>query len=265
MRYIYFTKSLQSLDLPALIAFLKDAGLDGADLAVRTGYPVNPDNVRAELPVAAKRFRDAGLTIGLVTSDTKLNDPAAAETIALFEASSAAGVPVVKIGYFRYSGKFDADLTTARKQLALYAKLAAKTGVRALYHTHSGPFLGNNAAGMRLLLADLDPHHVGAILDTGHTAINGGPFPQEADMVRPWLAQVSIKDMAWQRTAKGWKSTVVPVGDGIVAWPEVAQGLKACGYDGVIDLHGEYAAKDLAARTEMAKKELAALRKHFGG
>jgi sugar phosphate isomerase/epimerase len=224
---------------------------------------VHPGNVRTELPAAANRFRDAGLVIGLVTTDTKLNDPGAAETIALFEASAVAGVPVVKVGYYRYSGKFDADLANARKQLAGYAKLAARTGVRALYHTHSGAFLGNNAAGMRLLLADLDPHHVGAIIDTGHTAINGGPFPQEVDTVRPWLAQVSIKDMAWHRTAKGWKSTIVPVGEGIVAWPEVAQGLKACGYDGIIDLHGEYAAKDLTARKEMAKKELAALKKVF--
>ena len=69
--------------------------------------------------------------------------------------------------------------------------------------------------------------------------------------------------MAWERTAKGWKHAVVPVGGGIVQWPEVAQGLKACNYDGVIDLHAEYEAKDLAERKELAKKELAALKKVF--
>jgi sugar phosphate isomerase/epimerase len=169
----------------------------------------------------------------------------------------------VKIGYFRYTGKFDADLAAGRKALARFAKLAERTGVRALYHTHSGAFIGNNAAGLRLVLADFDPHHVGAILDTGHTAINGGPFPQEADMVRGWLAQVAIKDMAWEKTAKGWKHDHAVVGDGIVHWKEVAQGLKACGYDSVIDLHAEYRTKDLAERKELAKKELAALKKLF--
>lgn len=264
MRYIYFTKSLQSLDLPGIIAFLKNCGLDGADLAVRPGYPVNPANVRTELPAAAKRFRDAGLTIGLVTTDTKLVDPDAVESVAIFEAAGKAGLSSVKVGYFRYTGKFDADLDAGRKALAKYAKLAQQTGVRTLYHTHSGAFLGNNAAGLRLLLSDCDPHHVGAVLDTGHTAINGGPFPQEADAVRTWLAQVAIKDMAWQKTAKGWKHEHVPVGDGIVQWKEVSQGLKALGYDGVLDLHAEYPTKDLTERAEWAKKELAALKKLFG-
>ena len=49
--------------------------------------------------------------------------------------------------------------------------LAARTKVKACYHTHSGALMGNNAAGLRAMLADLDPHHVGAFLDTGHTAI----------------------------------------------------------------------------------------------
>jgi sugar phosphate isomerase/epimerase len=56
----------------------------------------------------------------------------------------------------------------------------------------------------------------------------------------------------------------VPVGDGIVLWPDVAKGLKTSNYDGVIDLHGEYEAKDLVARKDLAKKELAALKKTFG-
>src|SRR5436305_4240358 len=139
MRYVYFTKFLQALDLAGVVAFLKDAGLDGADLAVRPGFPVHPGNVRAELPAAAQRFRDAGLTIALVTSDTKLTDPDAADAVALFEASAKAGVPFVKVGYFRYTGKYDADLAAARRRLAGFAKLAERTGVRACYHTHSGP------------------------------------------------------------------------------------------------------------------------------
>ena len=47
MRYVYFSKTLQSLDLAGLIAFCKEAGLDGVDLAVRPGYPINPDNALA--------------------------------------------------------------------------------------------------------------------------------------------------------------------------------------------------------------------------
>src|SRR5215470_9353028 len=195
MRYVYFTKTLQSLDVAGLVAFLKDAGLDGADLAVRPGYPVTPENVATELPKAAKAFKDAGLVIGLVSTPTTLNDADVADSKAIFEACAKAEVPAVKIGYFPYQGKFDAALAEGRRRMAGFARLAEKTGVRACYHTHSGTMLGNNGAGLRLLLYDLDPHHVGAFLDTGHTAVNGGPIRYELELVRQWLHLVAIKDM----------------------------------------------------------------------
>jgi sugar phosphate isomerase/epimerase len=260
MRYVYFTKTLQSLAVPGLIAFCKEVGLDGADMAVRPGFPVHPDNALAELPRVVKAFRDEGLVLGLVSAPTNLNDPDGKTAQTLFEACGKAGVPAIKIGYFPYKDRFDDALAQARQGLAGFAKLSAKTGVRTCYHTHSGNNLGNNAAGLRLLLQDADPHHVGAFVDTGHVAINGGPIRMELDLVRSWLALVAIKDMAWERTKQGWRSRVVPAGEGIVRWNEVGQALKERGYNGVISLHGEYEAKDLVQRKELAKQELALLR-----
>ena len=264
MRYVYFTKTLQTLDVPGLIAFFKETGLDGADLAVRPGYPVNPDNALAKLPKAAKAFKDEGLFIGLVTAPTGLNDPDSKAASALFEACGKAGVAAIKIGYFGYKEKFDAALAEARKRLAGFAKLAAKTGAKACCHTHSGNYLGNNAAALRLLLGDLDPHHVGAFVDTGHTAVNGGPIRLELDTVRSWLALVAIKDMAWEKQKQEWKYHVVPAGEGVVRWNELGRGLKECGFNGTVSLHGEYEAKDVAERTKLAKQELALLKKHLG-
>ena len=263
MRYVYFTKMLQTLDLAGLAAFFKEVGLDGADLAVRPGYPVNPDNALTELPRAAKVFKDEGLLIGLVTAPTTLNDPENAGARTLFEACGKAGVPAIKIGYFPYQGNFDIALSDARKRLPGFARLAAKTGVRACYHTHSGNNLGSNAAGLRLLLQDLDPHHVGAFLDTGHTAVGGAPIRMELDMVRPWLSLVAIKDMAWAKQKQGWAYHVVPAGEGIVRWNDVGQGLKESRFNGTVSLHGEYECKDLVERKQLAKQELALLRKHL--
>jgi L-ribulose-5-phosphate 3-epimerase len=264
MRYVYFTKTLQSLDIPGVIAFLKDAGLDGADLTVRPGYPVTPENAATELPNAAKAFKDAGLTIGLVSTPTSLNDANVAASKTIFEACAKAGVPAVKIGYFPYQGKFDAALAEGRRRLAGFAKLAEKTGVKACYHTHSGAMLGNNTAGLRLLLGDLDPHHIGAFLDTGHLAVNGGPIRYELDMARQWLSLLSIKDMLWEKKKDAWEYHVVPAGEGIVRWTDVAAGLKDVRFSGTISLHGEYEAKDLSQRKELAKAELAFLKKHLG-
>jgi sugar phosphate isomerase/epimerase len=263
MRFVYFTKLLQGLDVPGLVAFLKEAGLDGADLAVRPGYPVTPDNAVAELPRVARTFRDEGLVIGLVTAPTDLTDPDGAAARNLFEASAKAGVAAVKVGYFPYRGKIDAELAEARARLAGFAKLAARTGVRACYHTHSGAMLGNNAAGLRLLLQDLDAHHVGAFVDTGHTAVNGGPIRMELDLVRPWLSLLAIKDMLWAKGKDGWHFHVVPAGEGIVRWTEVGQAARDCKFQGTVSLHGEYETKDLAERRALAQRELALLKKYL--
>jgi sugar phosphate isomerase/epimerase len=264
MRYVYFTKSLEKLDIPAVIAFCKDTGLDGADLTVRPGHPVTPSNAAAELPKAARAFKDAGLTIGLVSAPTTLNDADVADAKTIFEACAKAEIPAVKIGYFTYQGKFDATLAEGQRRMAGFAKLAEKTGVKACYHTHSGNLLGNNAAGLRLLLHDLDPHHIGAFVDTGHTAVNGGPIRYELDLVRQWLSLVSIKDMLWEKKKDVWEHHVVPAGEGIVRWADVATGLKELRYNGTISLHGEYEARDLDQRKELAKTELAFLKKQFG-
>ncbi len=264
MRYVYFTKTLQTLDVPGLIAFCKEAGLDGVDLAVRPGYPVHPDNALVELPKAFKAFKDEGLMVGLVTAPTSLNDPESKAAQVIFEACGKAGVATVKIGYFPYKGKFDDALAEARRRLAGFAKLAAKTGAKACHHTHSGNYVGNNCASSRLLLQDLDPHHVGAFVDTGHTAINGGPIRLELDLVRPWLSLIAVKDMAWEKLKDGWKHHVVPAGEGIVRWNEVGQAVKEHGFNGTVSLHGEYEAKDLAERKQLAKREWALLQKHLG-
>jgi sugar phosphate isomerase/epimerase len=265
MRFVYFTKLLKEMDVNGLVAFCEEVGLDGVDLAVRPGYPVNPANAPTALPQAADSFKAKGKRIALVTAPTNLIDPAAQEARTLFEACCAAGVPAVKIGYFPYRGHFDIELTEARARLASFARLAEQTRVKACYHTHSGNNLGNNAASLRLLLQDLNPHHVGVFFDTGHVAINGGPVLMELEMIKPWLSLVAIKDMLWEKGNEGWGHRVVPAGEGIVRWDDVARGLKANGFRGTISLHGEYSAADLAERTRLAKAELAFLRDKLKG
>ena len=264
MRYVYFTKMLQKLSVAELIDFCKEVGLGGVDLAVRPGYPIAPANANKTLPEAAKAFRAAKLEIGLVTAPTSLTDPDSPMAKSIFEACQRAEVPAIKVGYFQYRAPYEERLKEARKHLAGFAALAAKTKVKACYHTHSGTTMGNNAAGLRSMLADLDPHHVGVFFDTGHTAINGGPVRMEVDAIRAWLSLVAIKDMAWTKRGATWVVDVVPVGGGIVRWAEVGKALADAKFAGTVSIHGEYDAKDFDDRKRLAKAELAALRKHLG-
>ena len=83
----------------------------------------------------------------------------------------------------------------------------------------------------------------------------------EVDLVRPYLSLIAIKDMVWEKGAKGWASRVAPAGEGIVRWGEVAQAVKESKFNGTVSVHGEYETKDQAERLRTAKDELAFLKK----
>jgi sugar phosphate isomerase/epimerase len=263
MQYIYFTKTLKDLAPPALVEFCKETGVDGLDLAVRPGYPIEPANVLLELPKFAAIMKQNKLDIPLVSAPTSLVDAESKEAKSLFEACALAGVPMIKIGYFTYKGNFSDDLQAARNKLQGFAKLAQQTKVKVVYHTHSGANIGNNAVSLKELLTDFDPHHVGAFADTGHLAVNGGPIKMELEILRPWLSIIAIKDILWEQAKGDWAFKVMPAGSGIVRWNDVSKGIKDAKFQGTIVLHGEYEAASLPNRKDLAKKELAFLKKQF--
>jgi sugar phosphate isomerase/epimerase len=264
MRFVYFTKLLKGMSFPETAAFLKEAGVSGADLTVRPGFPVAPADPVAKFQEAVAVFRDHGLSVPLVSAPTDFIDPRSSTARNLFENCGKVGVEYIKIGYFSYKGgPYEQELAYARRHLKEFAELARQTGVRALYHTHSGPNLGSNGESMRALLADLDPHFVGAYIDTGHQAFGGAPFSLAVDAVAEWFAAVAIKDALWERTKTGWKRTVLPAGEGFVHWADVAKTLKRKQFNGVVSLHGEYETANVAERLAKAKAELAFLRKQF--
>lgn len=263
MRFIYFTKTLKELKPLELVEFCKETGVDGLDLAVRPGYPIDPANAVAELPKFAAIMKQNNLSIPLVSAPTSLVDAESKEARSLFEACANSGVPMVKIGYFTYKGNFGEDLQAARKKLEGFLNLAKETKVKAVYHTHSGANIGNNAASLKELLKDFDPHHIGAFADTGHLAVNGGPIKMELEILRQWLSILAIKDILWEKPKSDWVFRVVPAGQGIVRWSDASKGITDVKFDGTIVLHGEYEAKDLSNRKTLAINELTFLKKHF--
>ena len=72
MKYIMFTKHLEGLDVEDIISALKSVGVKGADLCVRPGYPVNPENAEKQLPAAAKQLADEGLSMHQPPDTTRL-------------------------------------------------------------------------------------------------------------------------------------------------------------------------------------------------
>ncbi len=244
--WIMFTKHLEGWDLPRIMDGLKRAGVEGADLCVRPGYPVTPENCRVELPKAARLFAEEGLCIPLVTTPgdfVSLDSPNVED---VFVACAEAGVKLIKLGYWYLEGNdYWGTLDRCRRRLEGFASLAEKTGVKALVHNHSGLTMGLNSAAVMHILKDFDPKLVGVFTDVGHLSIVGEPYPLAFAMVKDYMAALAFKDLVKvkQPQADGtftWGIDVWPLGMGLGNFPQVMQLLKDMDFQGPISFHCEY-------------------------
>ncbi|MBW3624771.1 MAG: sugar phosphate isomerase/epimerase [Armatimonadetes bacterium] len=246
MEFIYFTKHWPQHDIGQLIDLARRVGADGLDLTCRKGHPVNPENAKTALPEAMKRAREAGLSIPLVTTDTSLNDPKDPKTEPILAACGEAGVRFLKLGYYGWKPGDDywAKVDAIRRNFEAYEKLAAKHDVTICYHTHSGGYMGSNAAGLMHLLKGFDPSRIGAYVDRGHIAANGELWPMALAMVGDHLKIIGGKTIGWYREPTGgganWTRRFVPFREGLVDWTATFRDLLARGFDGPVTLHGEY-------------------------
>lgn len=241
-----FTKHLEGWDLARIIDGLKRAGVQGADLCVRPGYPVNPENAPTELPAAARRFADEGLCIPLITTPGDFGDASIAYAEPLFAACAEAGVGLVKLGYWYVEeGGYWDTVDRCRTRLEGFAKLAERTGVKALVHNHSGATMGLNSSSVMNLVDGFDPDHIGVFTDVGHLSIVGEPYPMAFDIVGDYMAAVAFKDLVRTRVPQAdgmapWGIDVWPLGMGYGDFPLVMRLLKERGFAGPISFHCEY-------------------------
>ena len=259
--YIVFTKHLKELSVERLIEAMKAVGADGADLCVRPGYPVNPDNAAEALPRAAEAFQAAGLSIPMVTAPTDLTSVSAPYVEALLKACSEAHVPLIKLGYWPAptDGYWDA-VGRMKDDVRAFAEVGARYGVRPCLHTHSCSNLGLNAAALMHVLRDFRPEEVGAYVDVGHLAVCGEPPALAFAMAAEWLAAVAIKDMDRVKTDRGVQTRAVAMGQGFVDWPQAMGWLAKHDFHGPLSFHCEFPADSTDALLEQAKKDIAYLR-----
>lgn len=246
MKPIVFTKMLKPWEPDQLIAFAKETGLAGFDLCVRDGYPVTPQEIKTQLPAFMKKARAAGLTVPMATVGGLAMPPEDKLTEEAWAACAEAGIQGIKLGYWVWKpGKHYWDeVKDIRKELAAYAKLAAKHGITALFHTHSDPYYGLNASALMHLIQDFDPKHVAAYIDPAHLGIDGEPLEMALDILRGRIGMVAVKNSHYKPVRNGdhmvWKRGVCALSEGLVDWAQAVKLLKQSGYDGYVSVHGEY-------------------------
>ena len=261
MKFIMFTKHLEGLEIPEIITALQAVGVEGADLCVRPGYPVNPENAEKELPAASKQFAEAGLSIPLVTTPGDFLDPSKDETVRVYAAAGEAGVENIKLGYWHWhaeDGGYWAQVNFIRSQLDGFAKLSAKYGPRTCIHNHSGTSMGLNSCAVMNLVKGFDPQHVGVFADTGHLSIVGEPINMALDIVRSHLAVIAFKDLARSPGMKGGK--VVRMGKGFVDWETALDTLKTMEFSGPVSFHSEYGGEPVDSVIDLARVDVRFIR-----
>ena len=98
-----FTKCLQFLNYEEMAQTLAKNGFDGADLTVRPGGQVLPENVERDLPKVHKALKNAGVGTNMIT--TGLSDPSDPAFKPTLKTMADLGIKYYRIGYINYDNK----------------------------------------------------------------------------------------------------------------------------------------------------------------
>jgi sugar phosphate isomerase/epimerase len=246
MQVVLNSKFFNTLSPTELGAKAIELGYDGIDVCVRPGHPVTPENVVVELPQAVTLWQSQGLCCPMATAPVTFVDPTTDEVERMYAGCAAAGVPRLKLGFFRFKDGDDywQRVDTSRRALEQFAQLSEKYNVQTVYQVHSGQCLGSNCAGVMHLLRGFDPKLIGAYPDLGHILLDGEDYAMGLAMIRDYLSIVAIKDALYALQPAGseppYRPCFVPVGKGAVNWRRAFGVLKGMGYDGAFSVHTEY-------------------------
>jgi sugar phosphate isomerase/epimerase len=239
-----FSKHLRFLEGDALAAGAAAIGFDGIDLAVRKGGHVEPDRVAQELPKLVAAIRQHGLEVPMLTTDIVDVDTPYAEDI--LRTMHELGIHYYRWGGFKYdyAQPMAPQLEAFKPRVAKLADLNARQNVTAIYHTHSGTgVVGAPIWDLHIILKDFDPNSVAVNYDIGHATIEGG-FGGWIDsfyITGKHLRGIAVKDCKWVAGADGkWKSEFVPMGTGMVHFPQFFKMVKQSGFSGPLQIHYEY-------------------------
>jgi len=261
-QFIMFTKHLEGLAVDGIIEALQSVGVSGADLCVRAGYPVNPDNIATALPAAAKRFAEAGLSIPLVTAPGDFNRPDIDYAERYYAACGEAGVKQIKLGYWHWRPgiRYWDEVDQIRRYLDRFQELSRQSGVQTVVHNHSGRSMGLHSCAAMNLVKGFDPQLIGIFSDPGHLSLCGEPIDMALDIVAEYLSLLAFKDMIRERTMRQgqmtWASPVRKLGWGFVDWSTTLKTLTQMGFSGPISMHSEYSGEPVETVIDLARADL---------
>ena len=252
MRYIMFSKHLQSMSVAEAGKTIKSLGFEGVELTVRPGGHVLPDNVEEDLPRAVEELRAVGVETPAIV--VEIHNRAQPFAEAVCRAASKVGARELRTSSHRYRGfgEIREQIAAARKDAKELEALGREHGVRLCIHCHSGDFLSGQGGILAMITDETDPRCVGVSLDVGHLTTEGGKsgWRQSIDLVKERVGIVAVKSFGWfhepdpKTNEMRWNAKLVPLEEGNVQWRLALQLLRQAGWDAdgkaLVSVHSEY-------------------------
>lgn len=266
LKVAIFSKHLQYLQGEALAKGAAEIGFDAVDITVRKGGHIAPENVREELPKLVALIRQHGLEVPMITTD--IVDASTPHAEEILKTMAELGIRQYRWGGFRYQKgtPFAAQLDAIKPRIAALAALNKRYQVCAMYHTHSGVNLvGAPIWDLYILLKDFDPQAVAVNYDVGHATIEGGlgGWIDSFHIIGPYLHGIAVKDYLWAKDPRrGWRERWVPLGEGMVRFPEFFKMVADVNFSGPLQMHFEYPLTPETSAPAM-KRDLARLREYL--
>jgi len=257
--YCIFSKHLQFLNYEDMADTIAEAGLDGADLTVRPGGHVLPENVEKDLPMAVEALQKNGLDAPMIT--TAINDPDDPVTERILKTAGEQGIRYYRMGYFRYNNGKEINETILDLRLIITAleEMNKKYNIHGAYQNHAGNYFGAPVWDLWILLNGFDPHYVGCQYDIRHATVEGGTsWPLGLKLLQSYIRTIVVKDFRWEKINGSWQTVNVPLGEGMVDFTRFFGLLKEVGFSGPISMHFEYPffdEKDTALSLEQKRRK----------
>lgn len=250
-----FIKFVQSLSYDELADAVAEMKADGIEATVRKGGYIPPERAVDELPKLVDALAKRNLKVTMITTDVLDVDDA--NTRPVLETASKLGVPMYRMGFYKYDLKRSVmdQLNAIGPPLKELGALNAELGIQAVYQNHSGAeHVGSAVWDFYSLIKDIPNEQIALAFDIRHATIEAGlSWPTVYNAMRPRIATVYVKDFDWV----GRSAEHVPLGKGRVD-SAFFQRLLADGFAGPISLHVEYLGDG------DAQENLAALRRDLG-
>jgi sugar phosphate isomerase/epimerase len=257
VRFAVFTKPWPAGSIEELADRVRGLGFDGAEVPVRPGFQVEPDNAEKGLPELVERFADRQLTVVSIAS--VLEEP-------IFAACATAGVTLIRVMAPVIRGRYLESEANLQRRLADAVPLCERYGVRVGVQQHYGDNV-TDAVGLRSLLDGVDNRWVGAIWDAAHDALAGMAPENGLDIMWDRLFLVNLKNAFYFRTngpeadEAQWGRHFTTGPQGMASWPRIAAELRRRQYRGAVCLTAEYT--DEHAVDRLCRQDLAYARGLF--